>query len=375
EVDFAVGPFTITSIRETVIDFTKPYMEDGAGILTRKPESNANKMFQMFKPFSLTVWICIGVSILVVGVLLFIANRMSPFTRYNRKEKFAPKDEIRLLSCMWLIFAFFMEQGGEPQPSAMSGRCILGFWWIFTILTMSIYTANLAAFLTVNIAEEPINSLEDLVAQTEIEPLVKRGTNLYTLFQTSETGIYQSVWNMLNGGIEIVDGATAIDMVRNGDYAYMTDNSQLQYIMLSDCETFALSKEMFNTAGYGFVLPENAPYLDHFNQKIMRMQEAGLVEKWYQKWWTSTVDNCLNIGRTSSAKTLDIDSLSGLFIVYVSIVAISLISLIIEVFVIKRRKSKEAQNASELSPDRLTESRESTQSQMFTFNALMSSTI
>jgi hypothetical protein len=36
--------------------------------------------------------------------------------------------------------------------------------------------------LTVSIPQQPINSLEELVAQTEIKPLVKSGTNIHTLF-------------------------------------------------------------------------------------------------------------------------------------------------------------------------------------------------
>ena len=59
---------------------------------------------------------------------------------------------------------------------------MLGFWWVFTILMTSTYTANLAAYLTVSIPEQPINNLDELVAQTEIEPLVKSGTNIHTLF-------------------------------------------------------------------------------------------------------------------------------------------------------------------------------------------------
>lgn len=71
----------------------------------------------------------------------------------------------------------------DPRPSATSGRVMLGFWWVFTILMLATYTANLAAYLTVSITVQPINSLAELVAQDEIKPLVKAGTSLHTLFQ------------------------------------------------------------------------------------------------------------------------------------------------------------------------------------------------
>jgi len=96
-----------------VIDFTKPYMEDGAGIITKRPDGESDKMFQIFKPFATPVWACIAVSIVVVGVLLFLVNRFSPYTAYNRRLKDSSPDEVSLTSNMWLIFGAFVEQGNS----------------------------------------------------------------------------------------------------------------------------------------------------------------------------------------------------------------------------------------------------------------------
>ena len=41
-------------------------------------------------------------------------------------------------------------------------------WWFFTLIIISSYTANLAAFLTVERMVSPIESAEDLAKQTEI---------------------------------------------------------------------------------------------------------------------------------------------------------------------------------------------------------------
>jgi hypothetical protein len=62
---------------------------------------------------------------------------------------------------------------------------MLSFWWIFTLLMLSTYTANLAAYLTVNIIESPINSLEELAGQDKIKPLIFSGSNLHTLFKVN----------------------------------------------------------------------------------------------------------------------------------------------------------------------------------------------
>ena len=42
---------------------------------------------------------------------------------------------------------------------------IAALWWFFTLIMISSYTANLAAFLTVERMESPIESAEDLARQ------------------------------------------------------------------------------------------------------------------------------------------------------------------------------------------------------------------
>ena len=46
---------------------------------------------------------------------------------------------------------------------------VAGMWWFFTLIMISSYTTNLAAFLTVERMESPIESAEDLAKQTKIK--------------------------------------------------------------------------------------------------------------------------------------------------------------------------------------------------------------
>ncbi len=50
----------------------------------------------------------------------------------------------------------------------MSSRIVGGGWWFFTLIMISSYTANLAAFLTVDRMKTPIGGAEDLASQTNI---------------------------------------------------------------------------------------------------------------------------------------------------------------------------------------------------------------
>ena len=52
---------------------------------------------------------------------------------------------------------------------SLSARLIATMWWFFTLIMISSYTANLAAFLTVERMDSPIESAEDLAKQTKIK--------------------------------------------------------------------------------------------------------------------------------------------------------------------------------------------------------------
>lgn len=57
---------------------------------------------------------------------------------------------------------------GNCNFQATSTRIVGGIWWFFTLIIISSYTANLAAFLTVERMMTPIEDVEDLAEQNEI---------------------------------------------------------------------------------------------------------------------------------------------------------------------------------------------------------------
>lgn len=73
--------------------------------------------------------------------------------------------------------------GSELMPKALSTRIVGGIWWFFTLIIISSYTANLAAFLTVERMDAPIASADDLAKQTRIEYGAVRDGSTITFFK------------------------------------------------------------------------------------------------------------------------------------------------------------------------------------------------
>lgn len=74
----------------------------------------------------------------------------------------------RLGARLLCTFSVTKQRSCPSVSSSLSGRIVGGVWWFFTLIIISSYTANLAAFLTVERMVSPIESAEDLAKQTEI---------------------------------------------------------------------------------------------------------------------------------------------------------------------------------------------------------------
>ena len=72
-------------------------------------------------------------------------------------------------------------------------------WYFFALIMIASYTANLAAFLTVETLERPIESVEDLAAQQMIKYGAMKGGSTAGFFENSNNDIYKTLWQFMSG--------------------------------------------------------------------------------------------------------------------------------------------------------------------------------
>ena len=70
----------------------------------------------------------------------------------------------------------------------LSSRLVAGSWWMFVLLMLSCYTANLAAFLTIDKIDSTITSAEDLLRQNKVKVGVGKENN--TVLRLLKVGKY-----------------------------------------------------------------------------------------------------------------------------------------------------------------------------------------
>lgn len=146
KADLAIGPFTISSSRQTAIDFTQPFMDVGLSIIMRKEEDSEYKVFSFLRPFDFNLWLAIVSTTLGVGVFLWVHSTFSPYgyhgrvaqaksTRSISKDDIKAKDNLRFFNAIWSSFAYYVSQGPDVlHPVSLSGRMAVGVWWFAVLI-------------------------------------------------------------------------------------------------------------------------------------------------------------------------------------------------------------------------------------------------
>ena len=187
KADMAIADLTITSGRQSAVDFTLPFMHLGISILFKKPEETPPDLFSFLKPFSMEVWLYMMTAFLGVSLLLYVIARLTPYEWVSGHPCDDEPDELEnqfsLGNCLWFVVGSVMQQGSDLGPRALSTRSLASIWWFFTLIMISSYTANLAAFLTVSRMASPIENAEDLAKQTQIQYGCKYEGSTYNFFK------------------------------------------------------------------------------------------------------------------------------------------------------------------------------------------------
>ncbi|KAM6897757.1 glutamate receptor ionotropic, delta-1 isoform 2-T2 [Xenentodon cancila] len=328
--DLAVSAITITPERENVVDFSKRYLDYSVGILIRKPEEKIN-IFSLFAPFDLAVWACIAAAIPVVGLLIFLLNRMQAL-RSSSSQNVPPGQPSHgvgpgtLHSAIWIVYGAFVQQGGDGVIGSVALRIVMGSWWLFTLIVCSSYTANLAAYLTVSRMDHAIRSFQDLARQIDVDYGTVRDSAVYDYFRNKGTNpleqdnTYAELWRTIskNNGMDysVSSPSEGIRKAKKSPYAFLWDMAVLEYAALTDDDcTIAVSGNGMSSKGYGIAMQHGSPYRDLFSQKILELQEKGDLDIMKQKWWPRT-GRCDLRSHTSThpdGRSLKLHSFAGIF--------------------------------------------------------------
>ncbi|XP_076765878.1 glutamate receptor ionotropic, kainate 2 isoform X3 [Xylocopa sonorina] len=336
--DLAVASMTINYARESVIDFTKPFMNLGIGILFKVPSSQPTRLFSFMNPLAVEIWLYVLAAYMLVSFTLFVMARFSPYEWNNPHPCLAESDVVEnqftVSNSFWFITGTFLRQGSGLNPKATSTRIVGGIWWFFTLIIISSYTANLAAFLTVERMITPIENAADLAEQTQISYGTLEGGSTMTFFRDSKIGIYKKMWEFMetkSPSVFVKSYEDGVKRVLEGDYAFLMESTMLDYAVQRDCNLTQIGG-LLDSKGYGIATPKGSPWRDKISLAILELQEKGVIQILYDKWWKNTGDVCNRDEKSkeSKANALGVENIGGVFVVLVCGLALAILVAVLE---------------------------------------------
>ncbi|KAG8454198.1 hypothetical protein GDO86_000728 [Hymenochirus boettgeri] len=345
--DIGISALTITPDRENVVDFTTRYMDYSVGVLLRKAEKTVD-MFACLAPFDLSLWACIAGTVLLVGLLVYLLNWLNP-----PRLQMGSMTSTTLYNSMWFVYGSFVQQGGEVPYTTLATRMMMGAWWLFALIVISSYTANLAAFLTISRIESSIQSLQDLSRQTDIpygtvfDSAVYEHVRMKGMNPFERDSMYSQMWRMINrsNGSEnnVQESLEGIQKVKHGNYAFVWDAAVLEYVAINDqdCSFYTVGNTIADR-GYGIALQHGSPYRDIFSQRILELQQNGDMDILKHKWWPQNgqCDLFSTVDTKHKGSALDIKSFAGVFCILAAGIVVSCFIALVETWWSKKKGSR-----------------------------------
>ncbi|XP_016316693.1 glutamate receptor 1-like isoform X3 [Sinocyclocheilus anshuiensis] len=380
KADVAVAPLTITLVREEVIDFSKPFMSLGISIMIKKPTKSKPGVFSFLDPLAYEIWMCIVFAYIGVSVVLFLVSRFSPYEwhaedceegaeqnpnqpssssaqpgqgQQNQNQQSQEQtNEFGIFNSLWFSLGAFMQQGCDISPRSLSGRIVGGVWWFFTLIIISSYTANLAAFLTVERMVSPIESAEDLAKQTEIAYGTLDAGSTKEFFRRSKIAVFEKMWSYMKSAdpsvfVKTTDEGVIRVRKSKGKYAYLLESTMNEYIeQRKPCDTMKVGGNL-DSKGYGIATPKGSPLRNPVNLAVLKLNEQGLLDKLKNKWWYDKGE-CGSGGGDSKDKTsaLSLSNVAGVFYILIGGLGLAMLVALVE-FCYKSRTESHRMKVSE----------------------------
>uniref|UniRef100_A0A8C8DAS6 Glutamate receptor, ionotropic, AMPA 1a n=1 Tax=Oryzias sinensis TaxID=183150 RepID=A0A8C8DAS6_9TELE len=378
KADLAVAPLTITLVREEVIDFSKPFMSLGISIMIKKPTKSKPGVFSFLDPLAYEIWMCIVFAYIGVSVVLFLVSRFSPYewhaedyedgaepqtptqaaasngvqqgqtpTQQNtNQQNLEQTNEFGIFNSLWFSLGAFMQQGCDISPRSLSGRIVGGVWWFFTLIIISSYTANLAAFLTVERMVSPIESAEDLAKQTEIAYGTLDAGSTKEFFRRSKIAVFEKMWAYMKSAdpsvfVKTTDEGVMRVRKSKGKYAYLLESTMNEYIeQRKPCDTMKVGGNL-DSKGYGIATPKGSPLRIPVNLAVLKLNEQAVLDKLKNKWWYDKGEcGSKDAARKDKTSALSLSNVAGVFYILIGGLGLAMLVALVEFCYKSRTESR-----------------------------------
>ncbi|XP_071546557.1 glutamate receptor ionotropic, kainate 4-like [Panulirus ornatus] len=207
---------TETASRTEVISFTRVYTHDPMIIVSLKP-GRLPRHLALIRPFTGELWVLIAACTFVFGVVLWLLQRVWSSLSGERNP--------RLASTIFYSWGVLLEDPPTHPPANVSGRMLVGFWFLSCMVIGTAYRSSLIAHLAVQYNFLPISSFEDLLGRDGWSWGTRKLTGTDFLYFNQST---DPVVQEINRKMQVLGIEHGMERVLAGGFSYILQKKKFQ---------------------------------------------------------------------------------------------------------------------------------------------------
>lgn len=340
------GPFDFTSTYFTIY-----------GTFVTAHAGTAIQFGTLAKPFLPMTWLALLLALILVFATSYFALSCDYGNRLSDSKDLIEEKKVSLYKSISLPYAYLVEQGGRKVPLRL--RCLISFWLMFCIVIGTGYKERLFASITFPGSTKIPTTVTELAAMTNYRVLVNYWpTVLYTSWENSPQSDFKSVYNRFERTSDI--SSCVISAIGHQETVCIAYSFELQSAISSvnlslrgDIQPPFMSSEAYFPSYQHFVLPKGSPQAGSWNWIASNVRDFGLPRKWMNDIFEKRRDEALlwfkkrkkknetlsqyrhreMLNFREQPRAVKLMSLMGLLCTYGTLLIISAIIFLIEVFI------------------------------------------
>jgi polar amino acid transport system substrate-binding protein len=253
EVDAAVGALTVTSDRESKLDFSHPFYTSGLGIAVQQRAGIgwARAIERLFSGPFIAILASLLALLAAVGVLVWLAER-------RRNPQFGRGPLKGVGAGLWWSAVTMTTVGyGDKAPTTFPGRLIAMVWMFASVIIISSFTAAIATALTGDKLEQSVTDLNDLY-KVQVASL---SGSTSAAFLSQRLIHYRTLPSL----------PRALDALERGEVdTVVYDAPILRYLVATDHKaSLTVLPQVLQRQDYGLAFPSGSPLREKVNRVLL----------------------------------------------------------------------------------------------------------
>lgn len=273
KADLGVGAISVTSAREAEFDFSQPIMNAGLQIMVRGAgkDGDSNPLKDLLSLlFSWTSLAWLGIA----ALLMLVPAHIVWYLERHKQGGIIPTSDYY----PGIFYALYWAAGtlatqAESAPKHWLARVVAVLWMFTGVVFVALYTAQLAATLTVQQIGGGINGPEDLA-----------GKRVATTRGSTAATVVRGLGGQVLEVAQIGEAYQALE--KKTVEAVVFDSPVLLYYAANEGKGRVTTVgATFRKEDYGFLFGRGKALRNEVNVALLKLREDGTYQRLFDKWF------------------------------------------------------------------------------------------